>query len=43
MISKEGYSLFGDWLEGYCTGKGHLKMDNIMEYEGDYVKNKKHG
>ena len=30
MITKEGYSLFGDWVEGYCTGKGHLKMSNIM-------------
>ena len=43
MISKEGYSLFGDWVEGFCTGKGHLKMSNIMEYEGDYFKNKKQG
>jgi len=43
MINKDGSSLFGDWVNGICTGKGILKINNLYEYEGDFFDNKKHG
>ena len=43
MINKDGSSLYGDWINGVCTGKSILKVNNQYEYEGDFVENKKHG
>ena len=43
MVNKDGSSLFGDWVNGVCTGKGILKVNNLFEYEGDFVENKKQG
>ena len=42
MINNEG-SLFGDWVNGDCTGKANLIIENQLNYEGDFLNNLKNG
>ena len=40
LINKNGNSVYGDWVEGQCTGKGVLKIKNLMHRKRS-IKNKK--
>ena len=43
MIKNNGNYISSDWIDGFCYGKGILKIQGYFEYEGDFVNNKKEG
>ena len=43
LISSDGNSLYGDFVDGECNGKGHLMMDGQLDYEGQFNNNQKNG
>jgi hypothetical protein len=43
LISNEGNSLFGDFVQGECKGNAHLIIDGQLDYEGQFENNQKKG